>query len=103
MPLFQPMPAELMLHLLKGEEDELTPAMDLRLASIKKTPCPRCGASLHPQVHPAAPFSSDDPLPRLISTCECGFKQDPQTGVVIELGSASKVEDPLPIIKIKND
>lgn len=100
---FQPMPADLMRHLIAGEEDELTGAMDQRISSIKRTPCPRCGASLHPQIHPVSPFISDDPLPRMIATCECGFAQDPVTGLVIDLGSAAKVEDPLPIIKPSDD
>lgn len=97
------MPADLMRHLIDGEEDELTGPMEQRIGSIKRAPCPRCGSSLHPKIHPSSPFSPDDPLPRMIATCECGFAQDPTTGIVIDLGSAAKVQDPLPIIKPSDD
>lgn len=99
---FQTLSPSLLLHLLKDEEDVVTPEMERRLSEIKRAPCPRCGASLHPKVHDV-PFSSADPFPRLVASCECGFLQDPQTGIVLELGSAAKVQDPLPIIKPTKD
>jgi hypothetical protein len=99
---FQTLPTDLLQHLLKDEEDILNPEMDRRIAEIKGRPCPRCGAAMHPKIHDP-PFSESDPLPRLIATCECGFAQDPKTGLVLELGSAAKIQDPLPIIKVNDD
>jgi hypothetical protein len=90
---------ELARYLLEGEVDELTPANNARIAAIKRTACPRCGSSLHPKLNMENPFSERDPLPRLWATCECGFQQDPETGLIVDRGSATKVQDPLPILK----
>lgn len=94
---------DLVRHLLQGEVDELTSANDARLEKIRKTPCPRCGASLHPIINARDVFSSRDPLPRLLATCNCGFEQDAETGLIVDRGSAMKVEDPYPIIKVDED
>lgn len=90
---------ELAQYLLHGEVDELTDANIERINKIKRTPCPRCGASLHPRLNARLTFTRHSPLPRLLATCECGFEQDFETGVIIDRGSAAKVKDPLPIIK----
>ncbi len=94
---FHVLSPELLHHLLKGEEDVLTSRQTARIDKIKRTPCPRCGASLHPKLHTAAGFG-DDGLPRMLGTCECGFVQDEDTGLIIDRGSAAKVQDPLPIV-----
>lgn len=94
---------ELVRHLLEGEVDELTPRNKERIDKIKRTPCPRCGASLHPKLNAADPYSERDPLPRMLATCECGFEQDIETGLIIDRGSAAKVKDPLHIIRVDDD
>lgn len=90
-------------YLLQGEVDELTPAQEARIAKIKGSPCPRCGASLHPKIRAEAPFSEHDPLPRLLATCECGYVADHASGIILDRGSAAKVTDPFPIIRPKDD
>lgn len=94
---FRTMSPALILRLLHGETDQLTDLQQSRISSIKRTPCPRCGSSLHPQVR-EDPFSAADPLPRMLATCECGYAQDTTTGLVVSMGSAAKVKDPLPIV-----
>jgi hypothetical protein len=96
---FHVLPTALARYLLEGEVDELTAVNEARLAKIKATPCPRCGASLHPKLNQARPFTQHAPLPRLYATCECGFIQDVDTGLIVDRGSAAKVKDPLPIIR----
>lgn len=94
------LPPALLEYLTRGETDVLGPLQDSRVSAIKGTPCPRCGSSLHPQLDASRPFSPADPLPRLLANCpECGFKRDERSGIVLDTGSAAKVEDPLPIIK----
>lgn len=96
---FKPLPPSLTLYLLKDEEDHISTEMERRIAEIKRAPCPRCKASLHPKLMDEQPFSAADPLPRLLATCECGFVQDPRSGLVLELGSAAKVQESIPLIK----
>jgi RNase P subunit RPR2 len=93
---------DLARHLLEGEVDELTPLNTARIDKIKRTPCPRCGASLHPKLNTRSLFSEHSPLPRLLATCECGFEMDSESGLIVDRGSAAKVEDPLPIIRVKD-
>lgn len=89
-------------HLIQGEIDELTPKSKEKLDKIKSMACPRCKASMHPRVHDQ-PFTEHDPLPRMVATCECGMVVNPENGIVIELGSASKVMPSIPIIKAKEE
>lgn len=94
---------DLTRQLLHGEQDALSAANEKRITRIKDTPCPRCGASLHPRLNTAQPFSERSPLPRLLATCECGFEQDTETGLIIDRGKATRVQDPLPIVKPSDD
>jgi hypothetical protein len=100
---YQVLDGELARYLLEGEEDELTPLQEERTAKIKRSPCPRCGAALQPQLNTRQIFDVYSPLPRLLSTCECGVEIDPESGIVIDRGKATKVSEPLPIIRPKDD
>jgi hypothetical protein len=100
---FQVLPPGLAEYLLQGEVDELTPLNNQRIDKIKKTPCPRCGSSLHPRINTDHTFVENNPLPRLWATCECGFQQDPESGLIVDRGSATKVQDPLPIIRVNDE
>lgn len=96
---FHVMNPDLVRYLLLGEVDSLTPLHEERMQKIKRTPCPRCGASLHPKLAEGlSVFDPSDPLPRMFATCECGFVQDIRTGMIVDRGSATKVKDPLPIV-----
>lgn len=45
-------------------------------------------------------FRAGDPLPRNVAQCVvCQYAIEPQTGLVVNTGNASLIEDPLPIIK----
>lgn len=96
---YHPLDPDLVRHLLKGEVDELTARNQERIAQIKSTPCPRCGASLHPKLNAQSLFVDSDPLPRMLMSCECGFESTADTHVIIDRGSATKVKDPFPIIR----
>ncbi len=98
----------LAMHLLEGEVDELSDRQQAQIARIKQMPCPRCRAAMHPKLNTfrmAAMFNTADrvhtlqsPLFHMLATCECGVVLDPETGLVIDRGSAAKVKDDLPII-----
>lgn len=94
---------ELVRHLLKGEVDELTDLNAERINKIKSTPCPRCGSSLHPKLNEEHPFAPNDPLPRMWMSCECGYLADAKSGLIVDRGSAMKVKDPVPIIRVDKD
>ena len=94
---------ELTEYLLEGEVDELSEPAAERLEKIKRSPCPRCGAALAPRLNTMKMFSEHSPLPRLLATCACGFEQDYETGLIIDRGKATKVEDPLPIIRVDKE
>jgi hypothetical protein len=53
---------------------------------------------MHPKIADR-PFGKDDPLPKMLASCECGALIDPETNIVLSTGSGAKVQDPLPIIK----
>lgn len=97
---FNTLNPDLVRHLLKGEIDVLTSQNEERLNKIKQTPCPRCGASLHPRLRGGTTPFGDGPLPLMMLTCECGFEQQFESGIITDRGSAARVEDPLPIIRI---
>lgn len=92
---------ELVKHLLKGEVDQISAPHEERIHKIKATPCPRCGASLHPRLRGGTSPFGEGPLPLMMLTCSCGFEQQFESGVITDRGSATKVEDPLPIIKVE--
>jgi RNase P subunit RPR2 len=96
---FTTLPPSLTLALLAGERDEISEAQQERINKIKATPCPRCGASLHPKLRQAAVFGPDDPLPKMLASCECGYLADCSTGLVLALGSEAKMQDDPMLIK----
>lgn len=86
-------------RLIQGIEDELTPLAEARMAKIKAMPCPRCHASMSPQLYAPKVFSEYDPLPKTVAYCQdCGATVEPTSGIVITTGDPRKVEDPLPIV-----
>jgi endogenous inhibitor of DNA gyrase (YacG/DUF329 family) len=98
---FVVLPEQLTLHLLRGESDPLTQPSEERIAAIKKTPCPRCGSSLHPRVDAARPFTEQAALPRLLAKCPtCDYEKDVTTGIVLSTGNGAKVDDPFPVINV---
>lgn len=94
---FYPLDPKLCMKLLETEVDELSePAAD-QLQKIKSMACPRCGASMHPRLHPQ-PFTSASPLPRLISKCPDCSAEITAEGLVIDRGNPAQVENPLPLV-----
>lgn len=100
MPNFRVLPASIIRRMLEGTKDELTELAATRMDAIKRTACPRCGSSLHPELAPIeALFTADDPLPKMLGKCPtCGFLVSPETRVVYSTGDARKVDDPLPLV-----
>jgi len=59
---------------------------------------------MSPQLYVQQMFSAYDPLPRTVAYCQdCGATVDPQTNIVLDTGDPRKVDDALPIIKLKDD
>lgn len=86
--------------MIQGIPDELTPLAEERMRKIKSMPCPRCHASMAPQLYTAQVFSKHDPLPRTIAVCpECTASIDPTTNLVLSTGDGRLVEDDPMIIK----
>lgn len=99
---FKTLSPSILRKLLETEQDELTTENETRISAIKRTACPRCGSSLHPCLNAANPFGAG-PLPRLNAKCpECSYETT-DGGIVISTGDPTKVEDPLPIIRVNED
>lgn len=99
---FLVLPPKLAAYLIQGEADELTPAADAKIHKIKSMVCPRCKSSMAPRIADN-PFSENDPLPKMWATCDCGTTIDPDTGLVVDLGSAAKVTPSIPLIRPSED
>lgn len=96
---FRTLPPELTKLLTAGIEDELTPAREKHDGVITKTPCMRCGGAMQPHLHASMAFTDASPLPRTVGRCvDCGLILDPISGLVLDTGDASKIEEALPLV-----
>ena len=92
------LPKGLAALLIQGEEDLITPRVELEQQIRDTTPCPRCGGHFEKVLDPDRAFSPDRVLPRFFHKCEvCGYTHDPHSGLVIDLGNPAKAEDPFKI------
>lgn len=97
------LPLHIRRRLLEHEEDTLSPAAAARAQQFSQ-PCPRCGGAMHQAMDARRPFNNLSVLPRTIAKCvDCGCEIDTQSGMMVMQGNPAAVEDPLPIIKPKDD
>lgn len=102
--LYRPLPPALVRKMIEGVPDELSDLAEQRMRAIKSKPCPRCQSAMHPFLNAKYPFSSEDPLPRMMGRCtECKLEWDPVTNLIVAAGSAANIEDPYPIMRPRDD
>lgn len=91
---FRPLPPGLAKEMIRGHEDILTPLVKAQEARTSGGKCPRCGSVLQSRLHPVQVFGANDLIPRKVSFCvDCGFTRDPETGIVIDVGSISRLPE----------
>lgn len=93
--LVKTLPHDVLLRLIEGEEDVVTPAAQKESRTRATTPCPRCMGHFRQKLDPGRAFSPDRILPRFFHECaECGYTVDPETNFVIAMGNPGKAVDP---------
>lgn len=88
----KPADPRIILKLLEGREDVISPLADRRDEFYRSQSCIRCGSTALTRVANAATlFHSNDPMPRYLmecQSCECLF--DPHTGLLLSMGNLGK-------------
>ena len=94
------MDPEVVLKLLEGHKDVLTPAAEEQ-ERIYGRSCPRCGGACRRLASFHSMHTGQDPLPRFYLQCmACHEEFDPETGLTLKVGSIGLgVEPAIPIIK----
>jgi hypothetical protein len=86
------LPPELLLRLLDGEQDILTPAVEKQTSRVEILPCLRCKNPLQRHIPVEAAFRANG-VPRICGKCEvCGYCVDVETGIVLDVGDASRTK-----------
>lgn len=86
------LPPELVLRLIEGEQDVLTPAVEKQTSRVELLHCLRCKNPLQRHVPVEAAFRANG-TPRITGRCEvCGYCVDVETGLVLDTGDASKTK-----------
>jgi hypothetical protein len=89
---FVEMDPEVVLKLIEGYEDELTPALETREENYRRFRCPRCRCQLQKEFDPRIAFSEEEVLPKFLLACpNCTYLIDPHTNVIVRFGDASKI------------
>ena len=88
----KPADPRVILKLLEGKKDIITPLAEKRDEFYRGQTCIRCGSQALIKVANAATlFRSNDPMPRYLmqcQDCECLF--DPHTGLLLSMGNLGK-------------
>ena len=104
MPYVEMDPAVVM-KLLEGYKDELSPEAKKLEAFYKQFICPRCGGACSKELLKNHAFADPDTLiPRAVLRCkQCSCLFDPFTGIRLEQGNIGKVQPDIPIIKPQDE
>jgi hypothetical protein len=85
---FKELDPDVVLKLLEGQQDLLTPELKKEEALFRNTSCPTCGArGLEAVINEKRPFNPGVPLPNRFLRCICGTDFDPYTRLVLSVGS----------------
>ncbi|MFA5436205.1 MAG: hypothetical protein WC372_09230 [Candidatus Neomarinimicrobiota bacterium] len=97
MAVFKELDPELHLKLIEGYVDELTPETRTQNAFYQAhRKCKRCGNGMVREFDPRVAWGGEGLLPKALLRCqECGFLLEPETGVVLNTGSAAKIPQPI--------
>lgn len=101
----KPMDPQILLKLLEGVPDTLSPAADEREKFYRDQSCPYCqGNSFNRRGDSRTIFHDGDPLPRYSLECtNCGCHFNPFSGIIIHTGNLGKAYQPaVPIINPKD-
>jgi hypothetical protein len=105
MATYEELDPELAWKAVEGFTDELAPAIKVQDAFYRQFQCLRCKGELHKEFDAHHAYSdSSSVIARALLRCDqCGFLQDPHTGLIIEQGSPAKVpSECVPIIGVKS-
>lgn len=92
MPLFQELDPEIILRLVEGYQDEISPAAKADNIFYGQFRCPRCDCTLDKEFDPRTAFTGSSFMPKALLRCpNCRFLLDPHTNVVVEFGNAAKI------------
>jgi len=98
MPVFKEMDEDIVLRLIQGYEDELTPETIKQDAFYRQFSCPRCSVPLQKEHDPRTAFDSESIVPKALLRCpECRYLLEPHSGVIIERGSPQAMPMELPV------
>ena len=97
----KPLDPEVILRMLVGHKDIITPMAQEREKFYQSQSCPHCGgATFTKHATSADIFRGNDPLARyqlICQDCDCLF--DPHSGLVLKLGNRAKAwGPPVPLI-----
>ena len=97
----KPMDPRIILKLLEGHEDVITPLARERQKFYDSKTCTECGSPALVKTWDAdTVFRDNDLLPRAFLKCEsCDALMDPHSGILLSLGNQGKAMEPVvPII-----
>jgi hypothetical protein len=88
----KPADPRVILKLLEGRKDVITPLAEKRDEFYRNQTCIRCGGTALTKVSNAATlFQSGDPMPRYLMQCQdCTCMFDPHTGLLLSMGNLGK-------------
>jgi predicted RNA-binding Zn-ribbon protein involved in translation (DUF1610 family) len=95
---------QVLLKLLEGYTDTITPLAEKREQFYKDQNCPQCQGNAFTRCADSRTlFNPDDPLPRFLLKCQnCDCLLDPFTGLILSLGNLGKAYVPtIPILNSK--
>lgn len=85
---FKELDPDVVLKLLEGQQDLLTPELKKEEAFFRNTSCPTCGErGLEAVLNEKRPFSPGVPLPNKFLRCRCGTEFEPYTRLILSVGS----------------
>jgi len=106
MATYEELDPELAWKAVEGFTNELSPAVKTQEAFYRQFQCPRCRGGLQKEIDPRHAYSDPDSIvARALLRCsDCGFLQDPHTGIIVEQGNPAKAppKECVPIIGVKS-
>ena len=102
----KPADPRVLLKMLEGRVDIVTPMALERENFYRAQECPTCGgSSLIRKADAKSIFRANDPMPRYLLCCrDCDCLLDPHSGILLSMGNAAKAMEPMyPILKGPKD
>lgn len=88
------MSASLVIELISGQEDLLTPEANKMADFFSNLLCPECGDSVRPVLDTHRPFRPGSVLPNYLAECiNCSCLFTPHTMIIVRQGDRTKQGD----------